>query len=361
MPVTLQQIAVEAGVTAATVSRVLNGRNKENRPLIAQRADRIREAAQRLGYRPNQAARSTITGRFNQVAFVTCGDLGFDWFAPQLMHGLHEALDQMGSRLSVHELAGRQLQDPERIPRVFSESAVDGMLANIDSKLPARVIDVFDEQPVPMVLLNTKRRTRCVYPDEFAGGWQAAHCLLSKGCQRPGLFIIPAAGSSPHFSQTDRMDGFAACLNHAGIASPDWEALNIDRRRSPQFGLEWAAAFIDQLGPFDGVACYGTAEASALHSVLSSHRSHTPRDVRMIVFNHQVAHAHTGIAMDTLLIPMKEVGVEAVQMIQGMITEESPRRPSANVVNYRQVYDAGTGLTSEIDDSIVVREPVSSL
>ncbi|MEO0963991.1 MAG: LacI family DNA-binding transcriptional regulator [Planctomycetota bacterium] len=354
MPVTLQQIADEAGVTAATVSRVLNGLNKENRPSIAQRADRIRDAAQRLGYRPNQAARSTITGRFNQVAFVTCGDLGFDWFAPQLIHGLHEALDQMGSRLSVHEMTGSQLQDPERVPRLFRESAADGILANLDEKLPPRAIEVFDEQPVPMVLLNIKRRTRCVYPDEFAGGWHAAQHLLNMGCRRPAFFLIPTAGQSPHFSQKERMAGFEACLRRAGVESPKYPSLKIDRTHSPRIGLEWAEAYIDRLGPFDGVACYDAPGAGALHSALSGRGLRIPRDLRMIVFNHQVAHAQTGIAMDTLLIPIKDVGVQAVRMIQGMIAEESSRQPSAQVVAYRHVYEAETGITSDVDNSLVV-------
>ncbi|MEL6310880.1 MAG: LacI family DNA-binding transcriptional regulator [Pseudomonadota bacterium] len=356
MPVTLQQIADEAGVTAATVSRVLNGRNKENRPSIAQRADRIRDAAQRLGYRPNQAARSTITGRFNQVAFVTCGDLGFDWFAPQLMHGLHEALDRIGSRLSVHEMTGHQLQDPERVPRLFRESAVDGILANIDGKLPPKAVEVFDEQPVPMVLLNIKRRTRCVYPDEFAGGWHAAEHLLSHGCRRPGFFMIPTGGQSPHFSQQARQAGFDACLRRAGIESPSHASFDTDRRRSPQLGLEWAQAYLDAVGPLDGVACYDTPGASALHSALSSRGIRVPRDLRMAVFSHQVAHAHTGIAMDTLLVPIKEVGVEAVTMIQGMIDHAASRRPSAQVVPYSQVYTADTGLTTALDNSVVVRD-----
>ncbi|MEM6856143.1 MAG: LacI family DNA-binding transcriptional regulator, partial [Planctomycetota bacterium] len=277
----------------------------------------------------------------------------------QLMHGLHEALDQIGSRLSVHEMTGSQLQDPERVPRLFRESAVDGILANIDEKLPSRTIEVFDQQPVPMVLLNIKRRTRCVYPDEFAGGWHAAHHLLSKGCRRPGFFMIPTAGPSPHFSQQERMAGFEACLRQAGLEPPDHASLKFDGKKSPQFGLEWAGAFIDQLGPFDGVACYGTPEASAMHSALSGRGIRVSRDVRMIVFNHQVAHAQTGITMDTLFIPIKEVGVQAVQMIRGMIAERSSRRPSAQVVAYRKIYEADTGHTTDVDDSVVVRDQLA--
>ena len=74
---TLAEIAREAGVSPATVSNVLNGRNKENWGSSARRADEIRAVAQRMGYRPNAAARATATGRFGAVALLLL--LGAVW------------------------------------------------------------------------------------------------------------------------------------------------------------------------------------------------------------------------------------------------------------------------------------------
>lgn len=353
MTVTLQQIADEAGVAKTTVSRVLNGQLKENRPAIAKRAERIRRAAQRLGYRPNQAARSVITGRFNQLACVTCGDLGFDWFATQLLHGLHEGVEEIGSRLNVHELTWDQIQDPDNVPRLFRESAVDGILANVDARLPQRVVDLFDEQPVPIVLLNVKRRTRCVYPDEYAGGWHAASHLLSKGCQRPAFFTFHKPGPVPHFSVLDRSSGFEACLRNEGIESVDLSELEAEYRGARRHGVAFAEAFFDRYGPFDGIACDRLSDAFVIHRVAAQRGIDIPVDLRLLVFNQQVMYGESGLAIDTLLTPYKQLGLEGVRMTQAMTAEGAQRRPAAQVVPYRRLITWDDEAVHDLDPSVV--------
>lgn len=340
MSVTLQQIADEAGVTRGTVSRVLNGRYKENRPAIARKADMIRAAAERLGYRPNHAARSITSGKFGQVAFVTCGDLGFDWFAPELLHGIHHGLEVNGSRLTINELAGEKFEDPDYLPRLFKESAVDGILANIDAKLPERVVKIFDEQPVPVVLLNIKRRRRCVYPDEFAGGWLAAERLLEQGCRRPTFFMMVDEATTPHYSRTDRLAGFVACLEEAGVSTDNCSGFETATPRLHAHGLKLATEFLDQHPDTDGIACYGIAEANALHTASCRKGKQIPDDLKVIVFDHQVAHALTGIAMDTLIVPFKQVGIQAAEMMHTMTEDDGPRRPGAAIVPYEKLYRA---------------------
>ena len=215
MSVTLQEVADRAGVTPPTVSRVLNGRIKENRPAIARRADQIRRIAHEMGYRPNTAARSVSRGRFGGVAFVTCGDLGFDWFAPSLLHGIHEGLEAEHLSLTLNELPGERMTDANYIPRLFRESAVDGLLINLDAKLPDTLIDVFDRQPVPAVLLNLKRSTRCVYPDEVGGGAAAARHVIATGCRRVGFLMHDPINERSHFSRADRLRGVADTLQEA--------------------------------------------------------------------------------------------------------------------------------------------------
>lgn len=356
MTVTLQQIAEEAGVTKTTVSRVLNGQLKENRPAIARRANRIRQAAQRLGYRPNQAARSVTTGRFNQLACVTCGDLGFDWFASQLLHGLHEGVEEIASRLIVHELTWEQIQDPDNVPRLFRESAVDGILANVDARLPQGVVDLFDTQPVPIVLLNVKRQTRCVYPDEYAGGWHAAAHLLAQGCQRPGYFTFHKPGPVPHFSVLDRIAGFEACLRANGIEPISLHELEEEFRGARRHGVAFAEAFFDRYGPFDGVACDRLPDAFVMHRVAAQRGIDIPNDLRLVVFNQQVMYGESGMAIDTLLMPYKELGLEGVRMTQAMTMEGAPRRPEAIAVPYRQLITWGDETVHNLDPSVVQRE-----
>ena len=353
MPVTLQQIATRAGVTRSQVSRVLNGRYKENRPAIARRAARIRAIAEEMGYRPNLAARSVSEGRFGQLGFITCGDLGFDWFAPALLHGIHRRLDADGHRLIVHELSGERMMDEEDIPRLFRQSAIDAMLVNLDPKLPTNVLERFDAQPVPTVLLNQKRNTRAVHPDERAGGAFAVRRLLSLGCERIGFACLHPPRAGQHFSREDRFAGGDDALIDA--RGEGLRRMNgaMGYRSASGNGPTLIGAFLEEEPRLDGIVCYSMQEAMAL--LLAAGRSgiRIPEDLAVVVFHDKVAHAITGFPLDTLIIPFRNVGEAAVEMADAMVTGNGNRRPDAVAVPYRGLYRA------DLDDIAELSEPTS--
>ena len=340
MPVTLQQIATRAGVTRSQVSRVLNGRYKENRPAIARRAENIRAIAAELGYRPNLAARSVSEGRFGQMGFVTCGDLGFDWFAPALLHGIHRRLDAAGQRLVVHELSGERMTDEADIPRLFQQSAIDAMLVNLDSKLPHSVLERFDAQPVPTVLLNQKRNTRAVHPDERAAGGIAVRHLLDLGRQRIGFVCLHRSRAGAHFSRVDRFEGAADAASDAGAAALTRLDGAAGYRPAGGNGPALLAGFLEANPRLDAVVCYSLPEASALLLAAAARGLRVPENLSVVVFSDKVAHAATGIPIDTLIVPFRDVGEAAVEMADAMITGGGDRRPGARVVPYRRFYHA---------------------
>jgi len=340
MSVTIEQIAKKAGVSAGTVSRILNGRTKANRPAIAKRAAKIRKIASDLGYRPNLAARTMLSGRFGQFAFVTCGDLGFDWFAPTLLHGIHEASEAIDARLVINELSGSQLADDDQLPRLFSEQAVDGMLINLDAKLTDTHIEVFDSQPVPAVLLNLKRKTRSVYPDDREGGRHAARHLIGVGRKNIGFMMLEPLAFSPHYSCVDRRDGVLDVLKDAGLGGDRMLFGHADYERAKGNGIALVDAFLDQHKDLDAVVCYSMMEAVVLFVAATLRGIKVPDDLHPVVFHHQAAHAETGVPMDTMVIPFKQVGLQAVQMLNGMIDAGAPRRVEARCLPYQQLYRA---------------------
>ena len=338
--VTLQQIADEAGVTRGQVSRVLNGRYKENRPAIARKAQRIRDIAEGLGYRPNMAARSVTSGKFGQLAFVTCGDLGFDWFAPELLHGVHESVETDGQRLVIAEMSAPQLLEAGNMPRLFREASVDGLLVNLDGKLSGDVLEAFDALKLPMVLLNQKRHTRCVYPDEIAGGAEAARHLIADRRKRLAYACLTMPTLQPHYSRFDRLQGFWEAAEAAGLQPAfvlDGDESYAQRRGN---GHEIVGQLLDQHASVDGIVCYSTVEALAVVLAAARRGIRVPQDLRVVVFDHQVSHAKTGIPVDTLVIPFKKVGTQAVQLLREMVRGDQAQRPPRQRIAYEQLYVA---------------------
>ncbi|GAB3400468.1 DUF6807 family protein [Flindersiella endophytica] len=105
--VTIGEVARAAGVSRATVSRVMNGRSTVAQDI----AEHVREVAERLSYRPSNVARSLSIGRTNSVALVV-PDLGNPLFQ-QILRGLMAAADEDGCRVLVAESAEDALAEPE--------------------------------------------------------------------------------------------------------------------------------------------------------------------------------------------------------------------------------------------------------
>lgn len=339
MAVTIEEIARRAGVSAGTVSRILNGKNKENRPTIIKRSDRVRRLAKEMGYRPNAAARSMIRGRFGLVALLTCGDLGFDWFAPSLLHGIHHGLEMHDSRLVLNEVCGTMLANKDYVPRLFQESAVDGVLVNIDTKLPATIIPYFESQPIPTVLLNRKHGRRSVFPDEIMGGRLATRHLLGSGRREVGFFKLNTYDREPHYSVHDRRDGYIEAMKSAGLPAHRVRMGCSEYCDKLGNSVSCASSFLEEFADVNAVVCYGLIEAVAMHAAIYQSGKRIGEEIDLIVFNEREAHANIGVPLHTMLIPFKQVGLEAVNMVMELRDSGSTCNDSL-VVPYSHVFSA---------------------
>jgi len=343
MAVTIEEIARRAGVSAGTVSRILNGKNKENRPTIAKRADRIRRLAAEMGYRPNAAARSMITGRFGMVALLTCGDLGFDFFAASLMHGIHHGLEVRDTRLILNEINGNLLANPDFVPRLFQESAVDGVLVNIDSKLPTTAIPYFESQPMPTVLLNRKHAKRSVYPDEIMGARLATEYLLKNGRSELGYFKLSTSIPELHYSVQDRYIGFCQAMDSAGLSAHRViQGHSEDPGYPHKMGnsVPKALSFLDQFPDINGIVCYSLIDAVVMHTAATQRGMRLGEDLDMIVFHEREAHSNIGIPIHTMLVPFGQVGIEAVNLIMASQKNGQEEARGALVVPYTDMFNA---------------------
>ncbi|MEX0653739.1 MAG: LacI family DNA-binding transcriptional regulator [Phycisphaeraceae bacterium] len=213
-------IAREAGVSHATVARILNGRGIYRRPTDAQRAEHIRRLAAQMGYRPNAAARATASGRFGSVALLlsTMGDRSN---LPQpLLNGIHDALAAQGMHLTVTRLPDEKLTDAGYVPKILREVSADGLLIDYTHGVPAAMIELIKQHRLPAIWLNTKRDTDAVYADDLGLGRLATEHLLALGHRRIGYLgrkPAPDDNQVMHYSQLDRLRGHELAMRDAGL------------------------------------------------------------------------------------------------------------------------------------------------
>jgi LacI family transcriptional regulator, galactose operon repressor len=326
---TITQIAQAAGVSAGTVSRVLNGKGESIRPAAARRAQEIRRIAKEFGYRPNLAARNIRNGRFGAVAFLSCSDIGADVFELPVLHGIQSELAPLNLRLTMCELAKTAFESPQIIPHVFRESSVDGVLIDYLFDVPSRVTELIRISHVPVVWLNRKRESNCVYPDDFDGARMATRHLISMGHKKLAFVSYHETDGFNHYSVLDRSDGFASAMIEAGLTPVANEITDgFTMGRAP----ERAMRLLNRPDRPTAVVCYEKHEAVAMWTAAAALGIRVPEELSIIAFSCDRIRNQTGLPVTTMIVPFKEVGQQAVQMLWGAIEgggEEKPAQPIA--------------------------------
>ena len=338
--VTIEQIAARAGVSTGTVSRVLNGRNKENRAAIAARAKRIRAIASDMGYRPNAAARSMLSGRFGLVALLTCGSDDFEWFPRPLIHGLCDGLNAIGSRLVINEFPEQGLRDAEYLPRLLTETAVDGLIVHLNPAHADAFTKFFREERLTSVFVNMNQRHRCVYPDDFQGAQMLARWLIEQGHRRIAYLGRKSVGlMAPHYSEAERQRGVFAALEQAGLPAPFHLDADPESNKQPERMRSLARDFASRMGKASAVICYELEELTALMYELSLRGIRVPEDIVLVTFHEREFRAAVGSArLPTALVPFRDVGLRCVEMLISAI-ESGERNPRSISVPYTTILD----------------------
>lgn len=210
--VKLTDVAREAGVSASAVSRVFTpGASASPATVI-----KVREAAERLGYRPHRLARSLTTGRSRIIGVVVA--YLENYFYPQALELLSGALQAQGYHVLVF-LSGEPDAEIDHIIEEILDHQVDGVImasVPLSSGLATRA----EASGVPVVLFNRRQepgRFVSVTSDNEGGGHAVGRFLVAGGHER----IAYIAGWEGASTQSEREAGFLRALREAGTEIHD--------------------------------------------------------------------------------------------------------------------------------------------
>lgn len=319
-PATVQDIARRAGISAGSVSRILNGKNKENRPSTVRLAAKVRRIASQLGYRPNAAARSMLKGRFGLIAFVTCGDAGTDWIPRSLVHGIHQAAEDADLRVVMSEFHRNRLGEADYVPRLLKESVVDGLIVYLDPRVQDLLLPQLEATRQAVVFTNSQRFDRAVYPKDMEGSKRATEELIAAGRKRIAYLRFDTGGGGAgggHYSHVDRREGYLQAMREAGLKPVVWELPATKEVVPERAGIVEAA--LAAAGKVDGLVCYEQNEAVSAYVAATRLGRKVPKDLAIVGFHEREVRSVTGIGIPTAVVPFYEVGLEATRMLIRMI------------------------------------------
>ncbi|WP_432955769.1 LacI family DNA-binding transcriptional regulator [Micromonospora haikouensis] len=310
---TLEAVARRAGVSRATVSRVVNGSTTVAEPI----REAVRQAVAELGYVPNLAARSLVTQRTDSIALVLPEEatrvFSDDQVFPGIIRGVAQELEAADKQL-VLMLAGSPAGHA-RVERYTTGRHVDGVVfASLHGAdpLPARLARL----GIPVVCSGRflgDVGVPYVDVDHVGGVTQAVRHLLDSGRRR----IATIAGPQDMFAGVERLAGYRAALAEAGL--PERVAYGDFTRES---GAAAMRQLLDAHPDLDAVFAASDLMAHAAMRTLREAGRRVPADVAVIGFDDIETAAYTDPPLTTVRQPILDLGREATRQLLRMASGE---------------------------------------
>ncbi|AQR62667.1 LacI family transcriptional regulator [Brevundimonas sp. LM2] len=304
---TLKEVARLAGVSIASASYALHNRGSVGEAT----RQRVREAAETLGYRPNAIAQAMKTGKSGALGLIV-PDLSNPLF-PALAQTVVHAAREAGHRVLIADSQGSHAAEIEAA-RDLAAFGADGLiwfpvndtdsLAGVTAGLPTVVID----RDVPGY--------DQVQPDYRAGGLMGARLLTSLGHRAIGIVAGPVD------VQNSRVRADAAAMELQGEVRLAWRVVN-------PYALDLEPEVIAALESRTATAILCGADIIAL-GVMQALRGlglDVPGDVSVLGFDDIHWCELTTPTLSSVRIPIEEIGAEAVSLLlQRIAAPRDPRR-----------------------------------
>jgi LacI family transcriptional regulator len=309
----MADVAARAGVSTATVSMVLNGVNSTR--ISPQTQQRVREAAEAVGYKPNSVARSLRTQQTRMVGLIS-DTIATTPFAGRMLAGANDVAREQG-HLVVLVDTERDAAAERQALNALSGQRVDAI---IYACMWHRVVEVPEGLPEDAVLLDCVAAAggrAAVVPDERAGGVVAVRELVAAGHRR--IAFLDAEERFDLVASRLRFEGYLEVLADAGI-EPD-PALHVRAEPVAGGGREAAQRLLDLPAERRPTAmfCFNDrmamgAYTAALHCGLS-----VPRDLSVVGYDdQQLVAAELDPPLTTVALPHYEMGRWAMEVALGL-------------------------------------------
>ena len=303
-PATLKDIAALAGVSLATASKALNGRQH----VRAETRDRVRRAAEELAFVPNPLAQGLFAGRTGTVGLIT-SDLDGRFSIPILM-GAEDAFGAGSMSVFLCDARGDSIREQHHLRALLSRR-VDGIIVLGDTANPRSSIG--RDLPVPVVYAyapSTDPADVSVVSDNVTAGRLAAEHLLANGRSR----IAYVSGDVGYDAARDRVAGATEALAAAGLELLGGEALY--GAWSEVWGRGAAHGLLKRFPDLDAVLCGSDQIARGVLDVLHETGRRVPDDIAVIGHdNWEQLATQARPPLSTVDMNLQEVGRVAARLL----------------------------------------------
>ncbi|RXI98572.1 catabolite control protein A [Anaerobacillus alkaliphilus] len=312
MNTTIYDVAREAGVSMATVSRVVNG-NPNVKPTTRKK---VLEAIEKLGYRPNAVARGLASKRTTTVG-VIIPDISSIFFAE-----LARGIEDIATMYKYNIILCNSDQNKEKeihLINTLLEKQVDGIVF-MGGEITEDHVEEFKRSPVPIVLsatVDAKKEFPSVNINYEQAAYDAVKFLIEKGHKRIGLLTgsleDPINGYQKFVGYRRAIEEFASPFHEENVVIGDY---------TYDSGIEAMDKFLEF--PERPTAIFAGSDEMALGIIHGAQDRglHVPEDLEVIGFDNTRLAAMVRPTLTSVVQPMYDIGAVSMRLLTKYMNKE---------------------------------------
>ncbi|MBP6083340.1 MAG: substrate-binding domain-containing protein [Providencia sp.] len=309
---TIKDVAREAGVSVATVSRVINLSPKASQASIAS----VQSAMSKLGYRPNAAARALVNQSSNTIG-VLVNDVSDPFFGVMV-----KAVDSVAHKNGKHILicnGYHNAKEERQSIELLINNRCDALVIHSKALTDNELIAYAKEVP-SMVLINRRIEqiaNRCISLNNYKGAYLATEHLIRQGHTK----IAYISSNHEIEDATQRLLGYRDALKNNGIELP--ESYVEYGMPYGEGGEQAMTKLLIKSLDITAVVGYNDFMAAGAIAVLDENEIHSPEQVSVIGFDDVLIARYIHPRLTTIRYPIQMMAERATQLALALAREEN--------------------------------------
>ncbi len=326
--VTMLDVAKRAGVSKATVSRVLNGKNIV-RPDVA---TKVFQAIQETGYRPNLLARQLATQQTHFIGLVITNALFNGPYFSSLVYHAAAFSEQRQHQLVIAD-GKHSAQDEREAINFLTDMRCKGIIVYPKYLSEQELSELVARSPVPIVMINqlSPHHESSVASDHYQSALAVMEHLIDYGHQE----IAFIAGREHSFTATQRLQAYGDALKK--------HALTLDARRiaqgdwTPQSGYLAAKALLASGAKFSAVLAGNDEMALGAIKAFFECGYRVPEDISIAGFDNINLADFVTPSLTSVSIPLEQIAQKAILLILGEKQQAEALTLTGELISRRSV------------------------
>lgn len=318
--ISIREVARLAGVSPATVSRVMN----QTANVDESKKQRVQKVIRETGFKPNEAAR-TLYKKSAHLIGVIVPNIENPFFN-EMAKAIEAEAYERGYRLTLCS-SNDDIEKEKNNIELLDRMNADGIILLTNEE---EIFEKIADSRIPVVILDRtvqhKNEVASIIADNYAGGRLSMEYMLDSGCKN----IVAMRGPQNVSSGRDRYKGYVEVCEERNV-----KVQYVDCLYDYEDGLKKTEEILKTYPDVDGIIAANDMVAISAYKVLTRQGKKVPDDIQLIGFDNIIMSQLMTPELTTVAQPIRDMGVKSAQVLIDYI--EGKDVPEKNVFEVKLI------------------------